>query len=195
MTSPMIGSDTTTPAAGGSPADAATPPPLPLPPASVNLRVLRALRRIMRRVEMSSRDLEHEYGVTAPQLICLIAVAESGTTTQAELSQSVHLTASTLVGVLDRLASKGLIRRERDVADRRRVKLSATETGLHLASQAPPPLQDTLLKGLGQLSELELLAMAAALERLVDLLEARGIAQSPMLAPGPIPKTEEIPPA
>jgi DNA-binding MarR family transcriptional regulator len=144
----------------------------------------------MRRVEMSSRLLEADYGVTAPQLICLIEIAGAGSITQIELSRRVHLSASTLVGVLDRLEAKKLIHRERDEVDRRRINIHPTTSGKHLIHEAPPPLQDTLLKGLGELSKRELATMATALEHLVDLLEAREVAGEPMLAPGPIPKLD-----
>lgn len=166
----------------------------PLSSPELHLRILRSLRRIMRRVELSSRDLETTYGVTAPQLICLLAIVERGSLTQAQLAEQVHLSASTLVGVLDRLETKRLVLRQRDPRDRRRINLTPTGAGLHLARQAPPPLQDTLLKGLGALSELEQVAMAASLQRLVDLLEAHDVAISPMLAPGPIPKPEATKP-
>ncbi len=137
---------------------------------------------------MSSRLLENDYGVTAPQLICLIEIGAVESITQIQLSDRVHVTPSTLVGVLDRLQAKKRIRRRRDQVDRRRINVSATAAGLHLVQQAPPPLQDTLLKGLGRLPERDLKSMAVALERLVDLLEARGVAAEPLLAPGPIPK-------
>lgn len=153
-------------------------------------RVLQSLRRVLRRVEISSRVLEAEYGVTAPQLICLIEIAAAGSITQIELSKRVHLSASTLVGVLDRLEVKKLVARQRDDVDRRRINVKPTTTGKHLIEKAPPPLQDTLLKGLGALSRKDLITMAASLERLVDLLEAHGVAEEPMLAPGPIPKTD-----
>ena len=156
----------------------------------IHRRILRSLRRVLRRVEMSSRQLETEYGVTAPQLICLIEIAAVGSITQIDLSERVHLTPSTLVGVLDRLHSKRLIQRRRDTADRRRINVSATAAGLHLVEQAPPPLQDTLLKGLDAMPGTELSAMATTLERLVDLLEAQETAVEPMLAPGPIPKPD-----
>jgi DNA-binding MarR family transcriptional regulator len=159
-------------------------------PEDTHRRILQALRRIMRRVEMSSRLLEVDYGVTAPQLICLIEIAGVESITQIELSARVHLTPSTLVGVLDRLQAKKLIQRTRDAVDRRRINLSATAKGLHLVRRAPPPLQDTLLKGLGAMPDPEQLAMAAALDRLVDLLEAHTMSTEPMLAPGPIPKLD-----
>jgi DNA-binding MarR family transcriptional regulator len=156
----------------------------------IHRRILHSLRRVLRRVEMSSRQLETDYGVTAPQLISLIEIVAAGSITQIDLSERVHLTPSTLVGVLDRLHVKGLIQRERDAEDRRRVNVSPTASGLKLVQKAPPPLQDTLLKGLGELSASELLTMAAALERLVDLLEAQEADPEAMLAPGPIPKPD-----
>src|SRR5271155_2162867 len=66
-----------------------------------SLAILRSLRRILRRVELASFELESNFGITAPQLLCLRAVVHHGPMIQNELSKEVHLSASTLVGVLD----------------------------------------------------------------------------------------------
>jgi len=47
-------------------------------PSDQSLDILRSLRRIVRRVEGASFDLESKYGVTAPQLLCLHALMRSG---------------------------------------------------------------------------------------------------------------------
>jgi DNA-binding MarR family transcriptional regulator len=159
-------------------------------PTDHHRRVLQALRRIMRQVEISSRSLELQHGVTAPQLICLAAIVDAGSTTQIELSELVHLTPSTLFGVLHRLQTKRLIRRSRDHRDRRCINVQATRPGIDLVRQAPPPLQDTLLHGMHGLTGLELVTLTAALDRLVSLLEADGIHAAPILAPGRIPQAE-----
>lgn len=155
-------------------------------------QILRSLRRIIRRTDISSREQEQGFGVTAPQLLCLIAVVEAGTTTQVELSERLQLGGSTINGVVDRLEQKGLLSRTRDPQDRRRLLTTATESGRDLVRRAPPPLHSRLVHGLERMSEFERATIARSLEVLVDLLEARNLDVAPILAEGPIPRPDEI---
>ncbi len=43
-----------------------------------NVRILRALRRITRNIALHSKQLAACSHITAPQLVCLLAVIESG---------------------------------------------------------------------------------------------------------------------
>ena len=161
-------------------------------PPRETLDILRSLRRILKRVEAASGDLEAEHGVTAPQLMCLRAATRAGGLTQIELSREVRLSASTVVGVVDRLETKGLVRRRRDGVDRRRIHVEPTEAGRAVEAAAPEPLQLHLERGLDALPEAERVAIAASLDRLVHLLEAEHIDAAPVLTSGPIPKPADL---
>ncbi|MBN8526238.1 MAG: MarR family transcriptional regulator [Planctomycetes bacterium] len=161
-------------------------------PTSHSLDILRSLRRIVRRIEGASTELEQQHGVTAPQLLCLQALRRHGSITQIELSRAVRLSAPTLVGVIDRLESKALVVRQRDAKDRRRIHLVLTDAGRDIALSAPEPLQHQLERGLDALAESERAAIAGALARLVGLLEAEHIEAAPVLTSGPIPKPAEL---
>lgn len=139
-----------------------------------DLRILRALRRITRSIALHSRQLAACSQITAPQLICLRAVIANGPMTATAISREIHVSPSTVVGILDRLEDKGLIRRERGREDRRIVFVSATEAGRALAAAAPSPLQKKLADALNALPELEQATITLSLERIVDLMEAGG---------------------
>lgn len=147
-------------------------------------RVLRAIRRIIRSVDIYSRQLDVDCGVTVPQLSCLLRVVESGSVTLKALALAVNLSPSTLVGIVDRLEHKGLVRRERSKTDRRQVFITATEEGGILAAASPPPLQDRLSAALRRLPESEQVAIAASLEKIVDLMEISQIDAAPILDTG-----------
>lgn len=151
-----------------------------------DLRILTAMRRIIRCVELYSRHLSASNGITAPQLVCLLTVVRLGPATATAISREVHLSPSTLVGILDRLEEKGLIRRERSREDRRQVQVSATAEGVALAGSAPSPLQQGLAHALNRLPELEQATIALSLERIVSLMEVEELEASPILATGPI---------
>jgi len=154
-----------------------------------DLRILLTLRRIIRAVDIYSRKLKSQHEITGPQLVCLLEIAEQGSMTSSAISKDVHLSASTVVGILDRLEARGLIKRERDTRDRRQVNVTVTEQGRDLAASAPSPLQDKLADALRDLPELEQAAIALSLERIVDLMEARHIEAAPILETGPVPQS------
>ncbi len=157
-------------------------------PTNPSLDILCSLRRIVRRIEGASIELESQHGVTAPQLLCLHALARVGSITQIELSREVRLSPPTLVGVIDRLETKKLVKRQRDTEDRRRIHLVLTDAGRAVAARAPEPLQHHLERGLDAMPDAERTAIAGALGQLVRLLEAEHIDAAPVLASGPIPK-------
>ncbi|WP_253595075.1 MarR family winged helix-turn-helix transcriptional regulator [Kerstersia gyiorum] len=135
------------------------------------LRILRSLRRITRAIALHSRHLESCSHITAPQLVCLRIVIEAGPLTATAISKEMHISPSTVVGILDRLEDKALIRRERGKEDRRIVFITATPAGVALARQAPLPLQQALSAGLSNLPEIERATITLSLERIVGLME------------------------
>jgi DNA-binding MarR family transcriptional regulator len=165
------------------------------PSSSQNLRfdyrILQSLRKIIRAVDIHSRKLADGHDITAPQLVCLLAVVEKETSTTKELAQRVHLSPCTVVGILDRLEKKGLVKRLRDTVDRRVVNVMATAAGRTLANNAPSPLQEGLADALKRLSEMEQATIALSLERIVDLMEARDIDAAPILETGRLDQTAD----
>lgn len=156
-----------------------------------DLRIFQALRRIIRALDIHSRRLSSEHGITGPQLVCLQSITETGPLTQLALSERVHLSASTIVGILDRLESKGLVERKRDTEDRRRIYVTTTVKGREMVSSAPSPLQEALKEALGGLKELEQVTIALSLERIVELLNAGHLQVDPLLEVGPLAEAEE----
>jgi DNA-binding MarR family transcriptional regulator len=158
--------------------------PAPAPPRALDLRILRALRRIIQAVDIHSNKLASRHQITTPQLVTLLCVTEEGPLTPSDIAARVHLANSTVVGILDRLEAKALIQRTRGETDRRQVFVQATPAGHALAQSAPSPLQDTFADALHRLPELEQTAIALSLERIVELMEARDLDAAPVLTPG-----------
>lgn len=136
--------------------------------------LLQSIRRIMRAFDVQSRALMAAHQITGPQLLCLIEILDQRDTTAKELSEEVHLSPSTLVGILDRLEGKELIERHRDTEDRRRVRIRATEAGKEVAEEAPAPFEAGVHRALGRLPRSEQAAITENLKRLADVLEASG---------------------
>jgi DNA-binding MarR family transcriptional regulator len=157
-----------------------------IPGERYDLRILQSLRRIVRSIDIHSRKLSTQSDITVPQLISLLAIMNNSPLTIASLSKEVHLSPSTLVGVIDRLERKKLVIRERDNIDRRKVLIHITDQGRKFANEAPSPLQETFAKALGKLGDLEQSTIALSLERIVNLMEAEKLDASPILKTGVI---------
>ena len=95
-------------------------------------RVLRSLRRIVRAIDLHSRQLESQFGLTGPQLVCLRVIAHEGPLQPSELARRVDLSQGTVSGIVDRLARRQYISRRRGTKDRRRVTLSVLPAGRDL---------------------------------------------------------------
>ncbi len=151
-----------------------------------DLKILQNLRKIIRSVDIHSRKLSMQHDITAPQLITLLAIAEHGPLTIASISKEVHLSASTLVGIIDRLEAKKYVERKRSEEDRRQVLIYVTKLGNKFVTQAPSPLQETLAAALSELTPLEQSTISLSLQRIVELMEAKELDAAPILETGAI---------
>ncbi|QEL56670.1 MarR family winged helix-turn-helix transcriptional regulator [Chromobacterium paludis] len=164
-----------------------------MPEHDIDLRILKALRRIIRSAEQHSKALLDKHNVTAPQLICLRELVAEGAQPVLALAERVGMSASTVVGIVDRLEQRQLVTRRRDQEDRRLVWIAPTELGNALANSDASPLQYQLALSLAQLPLDEQLTIAASLERVVALMDMKPYPAStlPDIAPAPLPLPEE----
>lgn len=155
-----------------------------LVPEHVSDDVLRALRRILRKVSAHSRNLSRVAGLTVPQLICLRVIAEADPETEvtvARVSEAVQLSSATVSRVLDRLEESQLILRERRSKDRRKVCLSLTESGRQKVLDLPAPLQEQFVKRMQALPPAEQSQIRETLAQIVEMMEAADLDAAPVL--------------
>ena len=109
-------------------------------PAAGQRALLKAIRRLARAVDMQSRRIERESGLTLPQIVVLGCIRDLGAVTTTAVSVEADLSPATVVAILDRLEARGLIERRRSLVDRRVVHAALTEHGAAALAAAPPPL-------------------------------------------------------
>jgi DNA-binding MarR family transcriptional regulator len=148
--------------------------------------VLISIRKIIQMVDLHSRYLVKEVGLTGPQLTILNEVSRQGDMSTGELARAISLSQATVTGILERLEKKQLIIRERCDRDRRKIIISVTHKCTELLSQAPPPLQESFVSSFHELENWEQLMILSSLQRLVALMDAKKIDAAPMLTTGPI---------
>lgn len=101
--------------------------------------ILVAIRQIIRAIDLHSKKLSKEYGLTGPQLILMRAIQEMGNVTIKELSNQTNVSQATTTTIIDRLELNGYVQRVRSSSDRRKVHANLTEKGQELLNNAPPP--------------------------------------------------------
>lgn len=146
--------------------------------------ILRSLRRIIRAIDQHSRRLSNQLNLTVPQLVCLRQLVLTGPSTPGKLASKVYLSQATVTGILDRLESRELIKRERSHPDRRRVNVSLTDSGRRLAEEMPWPLQERFASRLAAMPVSGQKTIDRALKQIVDMMEVRAIDAWPMVGSG-----------
>lgn len=116
-----------------------------------------------------SRRVEHETGLTGPQLWVVKLLQLNSPMKVSELARGMYLHPATMVGLLDRLEVKGLVRRTRSDKDRRVVYIDLTEQGLELVEKSPEVVQSLLVKGLEVLAEQNLKVISEGLGQVVKI--------------------------
>lgn len=148
--------------------------------------VLIALRRIIRATDLHSRQLSKTSGLTAPQLLILQTLERNQNMTIGAIAQQISLSQATVTTIIDRLESRGMVQRERDLQDRRRVHVRLTASAHEALQHAPTPLQESFVQQFRQLQNWEQSMILSALERVACMMDAQGIDASPVLDVGAI---------
>jgi DNA-binding MarR family transcriptional regulator len=144
--------------------------------------ILRSLRRIMRAVDLYSRRLVTDHGLSGPQLLCLRQLNAHGPIPAGELAAAVSLSPATVCGILDRLEARELVMRERQTDDKRRVLVRLTAKGRQTARKAPPPLEHGFQRQLEALPLGKQAEIDRVLKRLVEMMSAEALEADPLLA-------------
>jgi DNA-binding MarR family transcriptional regulator len=145
--------------------------------------ILIKIRKIVRSINLESKKIQKEYGVSIPQVLCLnyLLQSENYQTTQGEIRKFLHLNSSTTSGIINRLENKGLIARLPKSGDKRVVTIALTSKGDKLLNTIPSLLHEQLSSKLQKLDNETLKNVESSLELLVNLLEIDELEASPML--------------
>ncbi len=135
--------------------------------------VLVTLRQIIRAIDLHSKQLSKDFGLTSPQLLLMRAIERSADVTIRQLSSDSNMSQATATSILDRLEKRGLIKRQRDNQDRRKVHARLTRAGQQILNQAPAMLQDGFIQQFCALNSWEQNLILSSLQRLAAMMNAR----------------------
>lgn len=151
--------------------------------------LLISIRKIIQAIDIHSRQLNKEFGLTGPQLIVLQEIANHGKISITPLSRNTSLSQATVTDITQRLETKGYIFREKRQDDKRAVNLVLTDQGKKIVKNFPPLLQQKFTDRFSKIENWEQLMILTAFERVVTLMAADEIEAYPILVTGPIHKS------
>ena len=145
--------------------------------------ILIKIRKIVRSVDIESKKIQKEYGVSIPQVLCLSFLHESPNyqSTQGEIRKFLNLNSSTVSGIVDRLEKKGLLARLPKAGDKRVVNIALTSAGDKLLNNRPSLLHEQLSEKLQKLDEEKFKKVEESLNTLITLLEIEDVEASPLI--------------
>jgi DNA-binding MarR family transcriptional regulator len=114
------------------------------------------------------KPLLDQLGLTYPQYLVMLVLWERSPQSVGSLGAKLHLDSGTLTPLLKRMEAAGLVTRQRDPDDERRVIIALTDPGRALRAQASM-VPETLARELA-LSESDLTALRDAVQNVVAAL-------------------------
>ena len=146
--------------------------------------LLVALRKVIRAIDIRSKELSRDVGLTGPQLIVLQQVGKNPGVMVKEIARSITLSPATVTSILDRMESRGHVNRVRSTQDKRKVGVFLTDVGQSLLDKAPLPLQEHFLNRFNAIEEWEQSQMVATMQRIATMMDAQKIDAATVLEVG-----------
>ena len=145
--------------------------------------ILTDIRKIVRSINLESKRIQKEYGISIPQLLCLNYLKRQPgyKATHGQITRSLDLNTSTVTGIIDRLAKKDLVVKAASADDRRVLNIVLTAQGNDVLNNTPVLLHEQLTNKLKMLSQEEIKKLKESLALLIKLLEIEDIKASPVI--------------
>ena len=151
--------------------------------------LLVSIRQVIRAIDLYSKKLSKETGLTSPQLLVLQAISQQDGVMVKEIAEQINLSSATITSILDRLEARELVIRERSTTDKRKVGISLTSKGVDIIKDSPTALQEHFIARFESMQEWEQSQMLATMQRIVSMMNAENLDASPVLEVGQIQKT------
>lgn len=148
-----------------------------------NVDILINIRKIVRSINLESKRVQKDFGISIPQLLCLghLSRAPKKISNHKDLMKLLSLNSSTVTGIINRLEMRGYVRRIADKADKRVTQITLTRKGEDVVSRSPDVLHDQLAKKLRSLPDGTQAKIKDALAIIVDAMNIDSIDASPII--------------
>jgi DNA-binding MarR family transcriptional regulator len=141
------------------------------------------IRKIVRSINLESKRIQKEFGVSIPQLLTLFYLNEQKEfkARQSDIKTYLNLNASTVTGLMYRLEAKGYIAKLPKIGDKRVTYVSLTKKGKSIIENSPGLLHIELKDKLENMTPDQFEEVKKASDLLVNVLGARDMSASPVL--------------
>ena len=153
--------------------------------------LLISLRRITRAIDLHSKRLQKEAGLTTSQLLVIESIEKLDNPTPSSIAREILLSQGTVTNLVDRMAKNGLVKREKSDSDKRSVRISVTDEGRARYESAPDLLQAEFLTEFRKLQSWERHQLIASMQRIASMMDAGDLDASPILTSGEIGDNEK----
>ncbi len=156
------------------------------------LEILVKLRKIIRSINLESKKIQKEFGISIPQLLVLQYLSDQPDykASGKDIKNYINLNASTVSGIVHRLEEKGLVARLPNSRDKRGVFITLTAKGAELLKTSPTTLQEKMSKRLKSLSQQQIEELDSSIEVLTKLMDAEDVDAAPLITLNEIPKSK-----
>ena len=138
------------------------------------LDFMRLLWRIEHSLQATSKGMERRLGITGPQRLVLKIVSQFPGLSAGDLARIVHLHPSTITGIVQRLVEKGLLLRERDRSDTRRVQLRPRPQAKQFTRLTAGTVEAAVGQALGRQPPVKMRHARQVLQAIASALDAGG---------------------
>lgn len=145
--------------------------------------ILINIRKIVRSINLESKRIQKDYGVSIPQVLCLkYMYSKPGyMASQSEIKEFLNLNSSTVSGIIQRLEKKHFVAKLPKKGDKRVTNLILTQSGETVLNNVPSLLHDRLNARLDRIDAAELENIENVLEKLVSIIKISDVDASPLL--------------
>lgn len=145
--------------------------------------VLIKLRKIIRSVNLESKKIEKEFGVSIPQLLVLqyLSKQEDFQAFAKDIKTYINLNASTVSGIISRLGTKGLIARIPKPEDKRATNVVLTAKGMELLQRSPMTFQEKVSRRLKNLTPEQIAELDRNIELLTVIMDVEDVDAAPII--------------
>lgn len=148
--------------------------------------IMISVRKIVRAINLESKRVEKNFGISIPQLLTLKYLKEKPDykSTMRNLREFLSLNASTVTGIISRLETKGYIARLPDPSDKRSTPIVLTSKGDELIKKTNLSLHERISKNLEAIDENEYQAILGSFQTIINFLNIDGLDASPIITGG-----------
>ncbi len=145
--------------------------------------ILINIRKILRSVNLESKRVQKEYGISIPQLLTLNFLSNQPgfKATHKQVSHYLNLNSSTITGIITRLEKKGWIARLPNPLDRRVSFIVLTVLGQKLLRTTPKLMHEKLAQKLEETTPKKIAELETAFDLLIEFMGIQDIEASPVI--------------